>query len=262
MENDHEQPETTEDAFLGGRLVIEQVRHGSRAGIDAVFLAAACPAGEGDKVLELGSGSGVVALAIARRVAGARVTGVEIDPVLCALAVRNAEKNGLGAFAGFICGDVTGAASDLIASGLAPDSFDHAVANPPFLSAGQARLPANDRLRRAHALGEGDLARWIKCLGTFVRPGGTMTLVHRTDALAKIFDACKGRFGGLSVLPLHPRPNTAANRIILRGRKGSRAPLKLYPGIVLHDDGRGFTETANAVLRDGEGLKFPEDGSI
>jgi tRNA1(Val) A37 N6-methylase TrmN6 len=89
-----------------------------------------------------------------------------------------------------------------------------------------------------------------------------MTVVHRADALPQLFDACKGRFGGLSVLPLHPRPNTTANRIILQGRKGSRAPLKIWPGIVLHEDGRGFTETANTVLRDGEGLKFPTSGSI
>jgi tRNA1(Val) A37 N6-methylase TrmN6 len=262
MDNDALRPETTEDAFLGGRLVIEQVRHGSRAGVDAVFLAAACPVREGESVLELGSGSGVVSLAIARRVDGAHVTGVEIDPGLRDLAARNARRNGLEQRANFICGDVTGAISGLIAAGLAPDSFDHAVANPPFLSEGRARLPANDRLRRAHALRDGDLALWIRCLGAFVKPGGTMTVVHRADALPQLFDACKGRFGGLSLLPLHPRPNTAANRIILQGRKGSRAPLKLCPGIVLHADGRGFTETANAVLRDGEGLKFPTPGSI
>ncbi|HKJ61019.1 MAG TPA: methyltransferase domain-containing protein, partial [Hyphomicrobiales bacterium] len=211
---------------------------------------------------ELGSGSGVVSLAIARRVEGVRVTGIEIDPALCHLAARNAERNGLGQYANFICGDVTGPVSELLAAGLAPDSFDHAVANPPFLSEDQARLPANARLRRAHALGKGDLALWIKCLGTFVRPGGTMTVVHRADALPQLFDACKGRFGGLTVLPLHPRPNTAANRIILHGRKGSRTPLKLHPGIVLHNDGRGFTETADAILREGEGLKFPLAGSI
>ena len=256
MENDVKKLETTEDAFLGGRLVIEQVKQGSRAGGDAVFLAAACPADSGERVLELGSGSGVVSLAIARRVEGTQVTGVEIDPAICDLAERNAARNGLSAHASFICGDVTGPASELIASGLTPDGFDHAVANPPFLSEGQARLPANDRLRRAHALEEGDLALWIKCMGTFVRPGGTMTIVHRTDALPQLFDACKGRFGGLSVLPLHPRLNTAANRIILQGRKGSRGPLKLCPGIVLHDEGRGFTETANSVLREGKGLKF------
>lgn len=257
MENDVKKLETTEDAFLGGRLVIEQVKQGSRAGVDAVFLAAACPASAEDRVLELGSGSGVVSLAIARRVEGTQVTGVEIDAALCDLAGRNAGRNGLGACASFICADVTAPASGLIAGGLMPDSFDHAVANPPFLSEGQARLPANDRLRRAHILGQGDLKLWIKCMGTFIRPGGTMTVVHRADALAELLDACKGRFGGLSVLPLHSRPNTAANRIIVQGRKGSRGPLKLYPAIILHDDdARGFTEAADSVLREGKGLKF------
>src|SRR5262245_41854876 len=83
--------ETTEDAFLGGKITIRQPRQGPRAGLDAVFLAAACPARTGESVLEAGAGSGIVSLAIAARVPGTRVAGVEIDPRLAALASENAE---------------------------------------------------------------------------------------------------------------------------------------------------------------------------
>jgi tRNA1(Val) A37 N6-methylase TrmN6 len=249
--------ETTDDAFLGGRLTIAQTRQGSRAGIDAVFLAASSPVEPGGRVLELGSGSGIVSLAIARRVEGADVTGVEIDPALCHLAEQNAARNGLQTCSRFICGDATGAASALFASGLKPDSFDHGVANPPFLTAGEARLPEETRLRRAHALKEGELERWIRCLATFIKPRGSITLIHRADALPQLIQGCAGRFGALTVYPLFPRQSVAANRIILQGRKGSRAPLKLMPGMVLHTrEGRDFTKEAQSILRDGSGLKF------
>ena len=247
---------TTLDAFLGGQIWIEQVKQGSRAGIYAVFLAAACPVEAGERVLELGSGSGIVSLAIARRVEGAGVTGVEIDPELCRLAACNAGRNGLEDRAAFICGDVTGAASRLFAEGLAPDSYDHAVANPPFLVSGQARLPQDARLRRAHTHETGDLERWVKCMATFVKPGGSITIIHRTDVLPQLFDACSGRFGALTVYPLYPRPNSAANRIILQGRKGSRGPLKLLQGMALHESDRDFTAEADEILRGGQGLKF------
>lgn len=249
--------ETTEDAFLGGKLMIHQVRRGSRAGIDAVFLAATCPARAGESVLDAGTGSGIVALAIARRVEGVNVTGLEIDPQLCALAGDNAGRNGLSTRARFICGDVTGRAAPLFEAGLVPDSFDHAVANPPFLSEHETRSPPEAMLRRAHMLGAGDLERWIRCLATFVKPGGSMTIVHRADALPRLLEYCGGRFGALTVYPLFPREGAAASRIIFQGRKGSRAPLRLLPGMTLHQSGHDFTSPAQAILRDGASLELP-----
>jgi tRNA1(Val) A37 N6-methylase TrmN6 len=247
-------PGATEDAFLGGRLIIVQPREGSRAGLDAVFLAASCPATGGERVLDAGSGSGVVGLMAARRIEGARVTGVEIDAGLCALAAANAARNGLGGHAGFICADLTGRASELFAAGLAPESFDHALANPPFLSAGQARLPPEPRLRRAHGAAPGDLERWVRNMAALIKPGGTMTMIHRADALAQILRYCEGRFGALTLYPLFPRAGEAASRILVQGRKGSRAPLRLLPGMVLHGEGGAFTDEAETVLRHGAAL--------
>lgn len=248
--------EVTDDAFLGGQLTIAQSRQGSRAGTDAVFLAASCPAMPGETVLELGSGSGIVSLAIARRVGGVRVKGIEIDPELCRLSHHNAAENGLQDHAEFLCGDVTGPASVLFEAGLRPDSFDHGVSNPPFLTTGTVRLPKEDRLRRAHALEGGELERWIKCLAVFVKPGGTVSLVHRADSLPELIQCLAGRFGAISVFPLFPRRGVAAKRIILQARKGSRAPMSLLPGMVIHEEGRDFTEQAQALLRDGKGLTF------
>jgi tRNA1(Val) A37 N6-methylase TrmN6 len=63
------------------------------------------------------------------------------------------------------------------------------------------------------------------------------------------------RFGDLRVLPLHPRVGEPATRVIVQGIKGSRAPLVLRAGLVLHKpDGHGFVDVLQAVLRDGAGL--------
>jgi tRNA1(Val) A37 N6-methylase TrmN6 len=248
--------ETTDDAFLGGQLTIEQAVHGSRAGMDAVFLAAACPVKSGERVLEAGSGSGVVALAIARRVGEVAVSGIEIDAAMCELARRNAARNGLIADAEFFHGDVTAPLSQLFALGLAPDSFDHAVANPPFLETGQARLPPEPSLSRAHAAASGDLEGWIKCLAAFVKPRGTVTIVHRADAVPRLLVALNGRFGALTLFPLFPREGAPAVRILIQGRKASRARLRMMPGMVLHGAGNAFTPAAQAILRDVAALEL------
>lgn len=245
---------TTEDAFLGGLLSIRQVQDGSRAGVDAVFLAAACPAQAGETVLDAGTGSGVVALAVARRVAGTVVTGVEIDPEMTRLATENAARNDLAGRVRFVTGDVTRPAGALVAQGLPLESFGHVIANPPFLAEDEARLPPSARLRRAHALAPGDLERWVKFLAAFCAPKGTATIVHRADALPRLLPLLEGRFGGVTVFPLFPREGEAATRVLVQGRKGSRARFRLAAGMVLHGDGNAFTAGAKAILRDGHGL--------
>jgi tRNA1(Val) A37 N6-methylase TrmN6 len=207
-------------------------------------------------VLDAGSGSGIVALAIASRVEGVRVTGIELAEDMCRLARLNAQRNGLAARADFHCGDLTAPRAALFAAGLAPDSFDHAVANPPFLAAGEARLPPDPALRRAHAQSAEELDGWIKCLATFVRPGGSVTLVHRADAMPKLLAHMQRRFGGLAIFPLFPREGAAATRILIQGRKGSRAPLRLLPGMVLHGAGNSFAAEAEPILRHGAALEL------
>src|SRR5579872_6937165 len=79
-------PDLTDDAALGGRLRLLQPRRGHRFGHDAILLAAATPVQAGDRVAELGAGVGAAGLALAVRVPGVRVTLVEIDADLAALA--------------------------------------------------------------------------------------------------------------------------------------------------------------------------------
>jgi tRNA1(Val) A37 N6-methylase TrmN6 len=251
--NISEIPATTEDAFLGGRLIVSQALDGSRAGLDAIFLAAACSALPGETVLDVGTGSGIVALAVAARVENVTVTGVEIDPVLAQLAEQNAERNGLGDRMRVICGDVT-AIGPFTKAGVILESFDHVLANPPFLVPGEARLPPEARLRRAHACTQDELQRWVKFFAAFCKPKGTLTIVHRADALSRLLGHLEGRFGGLTLYPLFPREGVTASRILIQGRKGSRAPMRIARGMVLHGTGNTFTPTANAILREGHGL--------
>src|SRR3954452_13186962 len=89
--------ETSEDAFLGGRLRLRQPKSGHRAGHDAMLLAAATPARAGDRVVEFGAGVGAAGLAVARRVTGTKLVLVEIDAGLASLARENAAANAIAA---------------------------------------------------------------------------------------------------------------------------------------------------------------------
>ena len=249
--------DVTEDAFLGGALNILQPRKGYRAGIDAVLLAAAVPVVENrvERVLDAGAGAGVVGLCIARRVSTVQVTLVENDPFLVELARANVARNSLRERVIVVAADVTGPATDLAAAGLTPDSFEHVVANPPYHVEGRGRRPQHAIKANAHAMPEGSLARWVQFLTRVAAPHGTLTMVHRPEALPELLRLLEGRFGALEILPLHPRQGEPAVRIILRGKKGSRAPLVLKSGLVLHEeDGNGFRPDIARVLREGAAL--------
>src|SRR5271156_6252804 len=87
----------TEDAFLGGQLLLRQPKSGHRAGHDAMLLAAATPARPGDRGVDFGARVGAAGLAVARRVAGIKLVLVEIDQALAGLARENAAANAIAA---------------------------------------------------------------------------------------------------------------------------------------------------------------------
>lgn len=248
---------TTEDEFLGGRLRLLQPEAGHRAGLDAVLLAAAVRAEGAETILDAGAGSGIVALAIAARLARVKVTGVEIEPALSALANENARRNKLADRVEVRVGDVTAPLASLEAVGLARGRFDIVVSNPPYLDAETSRASPLALQARASTMPDQGIARWARFFAAMAQPDGALYLIHRADRLPVLLEALDGRFGGLEILPLHPRAGAAAQRLIVRGRKGSRAPVQLLPGLVLHGPGGTFTPEVERALRGPERLTWP-----
>jgi tRNA1(Val) A37 N6-methylase TrmN6 len=243
---------TSEDAFLGGKLTLRQPLRGHRFGHDAVLLAAATAARAGEHAIELGAGVGATGLALARRVEGLAVTLIELDPNLAALARENAARNSLAERVRVVCLDVAAPVAQFADAGLAPDSADHVLMNPPFNT---PHNPSPDQARRlAHAASPGMLARWIDTAARLLRPQGALTLIWRADALADLVTALASGFGAIAIVPVYPKPGAAAIRVLVSAAKYSNAPLSVLPGLVLADPDNKPTAQAEAILRDGAAL--------
>jgi tRNA1(Val) A37 N6-methylase TrmN6 len=174
--------------------------------------------------------------------------------VLARLARDNAARNGLAGRVRIVEADVARPLSELGELAGMADGFDHVLANPPYHVEGRGTAAGDARKAAGHAMPEGDLARWVRLMAAMASPGGTATLIHRADALAEVLAAYTGRFGGTLVLPLHPRPDEPAGRVLVQGIKGSRAPLQLLAGLCLHDRANAFQPEVEAMLRHGAGL--------
>ncbi len=239
--------ETTDDAVLDGRLRLRQPKQGHRVGHDAILLAAATDAKPGEHAVDLGAGVGAAGLALAQRVAGLRVTLVEIDPALAALAAENAERNGLGSRVASVALDVNAPARAFAAAGL--KQADRVLMNPPFNDPARHNISPNAGRRLAHAARADVLPDWIRAASRLLSPRGVLTLIWRADGLAEVLTALERNFGGVAVLPVHPKPGAPAIRVLIRAVKESRAPLAVYPGLVLSDENGRPAPMADAVLR-------------
>ncbi len=242
--------EVSEDALLGGRVKFFQPVRGYRAAIEPVILAASVPAGAGEEVLDVGSGAGAAALCLAARVPGVRVTGLESDADLVDLARRNGDANGFGDSVRFILGDLLDAGDPF-----GPHSFHHVMANPPFAEAGRGNPPARADKAQSNVEGKATIAHWVNFCLKMVKPKGTLGLIHRADRLDAVLAALAGRLGGIVVYPLWPESSgKPAKRVVVRGHPGVATPMKLSPGLVLHERDGSYTDEAEAVLRHARAL--------
>src|SRR5437660_2128781 len=142
--------ETTLDAVLGGRLTLRQPKRGHRIGHDAILLAAATEAKPGEHAVELGAGVGAAGLALAQRVPGLKVTLVEIDPALVALAQENAARNGLAERVHAMALDVAAPEREFAKAGIERRTAAHVLMNPPFNDPKRHNVSPDPQRRRSH----------------------------------------------------------------------------------------------------------------
>ena len=240
----------TEDAIFGGRVRLKQPRHGYRANVDTILLGAAIYPPDAGKVIDLGCGVGGALLVAAVRWPDTHFVGVERDASYAALARENAALNVM-----------TDRVSIHEADALAPPRdwgvFDGVFFNPPYDREGEGRPPSE--VRRSAYISDAPVGDWIKIWSNRMSADAAMTLIQRTHRLPEILDALEGRLGGVEIFPIRPAPNASARRIIVRARKGSRAPLRLWAGLDLHPDGASkdkYTPETEAILRGGAPLWF------
>ncbi len=232
----------TEDRLLGGRVTLFQPKDGYRAAIDPVLLAAAVPARAGQSVLDVGSGTGAVALCLAARVSGLVLTGIERDREALVLAGRGA--NASGVTAEWVEGDVLAPPAAILGR-----QFDHVISNPPYRSAERGQRSPNAAKAAAHSIGDADFEAWLSFCAARVRDKGLLSLVLPAGEMSRAVAVLEPRLGGLTVLPLWPKQGAEARRVILQARRGGRAPSRVLPGLVLHAEDGGYTEAAEQVLR-------------
>lgn len=237
----------TRDAFLGGRLTLSQPGKGFRAGLDSVLLGAAV-ASDRTALLDMGCGVGTAAFVALTHNAGLAATLADSNAEMAALAEANAADNGFADRARIVINDIAGKGADRRSAGLVDNGYDAVIANPPFFANGTlASDPGRAGARHMDATA---LDLWIKAAAGMAVGGGEVIFIYPAQSLAPLLAGFVRRFGAVTLLPLAPREGEPASRVLVRGIKGSRAPLTLLAGRALHEaEGRAFRPEFDAIFR-------------
>ncbi|MEA3464677.1 MAG: tRNA1(Val) (adenine(37)-N6)-methyltransferase [Thermodesulfobacteriota bacterium] len=224
-------PDESLDTLKGGALRLIQHQCGYRFSVDPVLLADFVSIGDGDRVIDLGCGGGIISLLLARWTAAQQIVGIELQGAQVDRARRNVVLNGLESRIEIHQGDLRELTENSL--GL----FDRVVSNPPFrtLASGQ-RSCGDERARSRHEL-SGGLNDFLATGSALLRQGGSLSMIHLAERLVDILAGMRdARIEPKRIRMIHSRIDSEAQLVLVEGRKLGRpgivmeAPLFVYEG--------------------------------
>jgi len=225
-------PDETLDDLRSGGLKIIQAKDGYRFSLDPVLLCAFARVGVGETAVDLGTGSGVIPLLLAKRTAAAHITGVEIQSQLADRARRSLILNGLQERVSIVEADLR-----QLRGCLEPQSCDLVLSNPPYRRGGTGRTaPEAERAAARHELA-GGLDDFLAAAAYLLKQGGRLYLIYLAERLAELLAAMQRlRLEPKRLRCIHSRSGDDARMVLVEGRRGGRAgltveaPLYVYEG--------------------------------
>lgn len=219
-----------DDAFWPGGPVLSGAPGVFPAGTDSVLLSDFARPGPKDRLLDLGTGSGILPVLTLHDRPLARAAAIELDGAACALAAKNFRRNGLENRVRLIRGDLRDHRGLL-----PPGGFDLTLSNPPYFQAG-----SGDAAGLENARGDGTCSLEELCAAAAwaTRWGGRFCLVFRPERLCDLM-VCL-RHSGLEPKRLRPvchSPSHGVSILLLEARRGGRPGLTWEDTLFLHTAG-------------------------
>ncbi len=213
-------------------LKIIQARDSYRFSVDSILLVNFIRVKNYEKIIDLGSGSGIIPLLLAGKKRGLSIYGVEIQEELANMARRSVELNNLTEQIVIIQEDLKNLRSIFKNS-----QFDVVVSNPPYVSLGQGKIsPLRSRAVARHEI-SCDLEDILSVSNYLLKDKGRIYLIYKSAKLIKVITTFKKYDLEPKVIKfVHPRPGEEANLVLLEGIKEGKEGLKVEPPLFLKDD--------------------------
>lgn len=223
----------------GNERIVDLERNGYRIiqdrerfcfGIDAVLLTGFASVKEGEKMLDFGTGTGIIPILLEAKTKGLHFTGLEIQKESADMAERSVRLNGLCEKVDIVCGDIK-EASDIFGGA----SFDVVTTNPPYMTENHGlKNPEEPKAIARHEI-KCTLEDVIRESAKVLKPGGRFYMVHRPRRLADIIEIMREyKIEPKRIKMVHPFADREANMVLIEGRRGGRPMMKVEPPIIVY----------------------------
>lgn len=237
--------EETLDTLFEGQLKILQKKYGYRFSIDALLLAHFSEPRPMDRIIDLGTGCGIIPLILAFRQKSEKIIGVEFQPSLADLARRNAALNRLSTRIKIWEKDLKNLERKSWRG-----TFDLVLSNPPYRKVGAGRV--NPHLEKALARHEfkATLEDVLWAAQYLLREKGRLTMIYPAPRAAELIQ----QMGKFHLEPkrlqfVHSHPKEEARLMMVEGLKEGRAQVQVLPPLFLYDSAGNYTPEAQELFR-------------
>jgi len=234
----------TTDTFFNGRIQVKQNQAGYRFSIDAVLLADQAAPRSGDRVIDLGTGCGIISLIMAYCNPDITVYAVEVQEELTQLAISNVKNNSLQD-----CITVLGADMKTMKPDMTAGPVDLVVCNPPYRRPGAGRInPDNQRAVARHEL-KANLQDVIVTARRMLKTAGRFVTIYTAERTADIL--CQMRIDSIEpkyFRTIHSNPGSEAKLILVEGIKGGNPGLKIAPPLIVYDQNGDYTDEVQQMF--------------
>lgn len=207
-------------------------------GMDAVLLSAFARVEEGERVLDMCTGTGVIPILLKARNGCGTYTGVEIQSDVADMAARSVELNELGDCIKIVEGDIRRCAETFGAA-----SFEVVTVNPPYMNESHGlKNPSDAKAIARHEILcnlEDVISQASKCLVS----GGRFYMVHRPHRLVEIFDTMRRyNIEPKRIRMVHPKKDAEAKMVLIEGARSGGSWLKVMEPLVIYDEDGKYTQ--------------------
>ncbi len=236
--------EETLDTLFGGRLRVLQKKSGYRFSIDALLLAQFAEPRPMDRMIDLGTGCGIMPLIIAFRKKTGKIAGVEIQPSLADLARRNATLNRLSTRIKILEKDLRN-----LEGKAWKGNFELVLSNPPYRKVGAGRV--NPRLEKALARHEfkATLQDVLRAAQYLLKEKGRLAMIYPASRAAELIQEMRQiHLEPKRLQFVHSHLKEEARLMMVEGFKEGRAQVRVLPPLILYDSAGNYTPEAQQLF--------------
>ena len=216
--------------------------------IDAFLLTGFINPGPKDRLMDLGTGSGVLSLLIGGSKQVDSIWGLEIQPELAEMARRSVILNGLEAKVRILTGDLRDLPTELKLN-----SFDYVISNPPYYPTGKGVIPKNQALAMAKFEISCKLEDVLIAAKRLVKGNGKFALIYPTERFTELVVALERH----NLVPkricfIHPQPGVRSNLFLLEARPGAGREVEILSPVIVSDQNGEYSEQMNRIFYGGK----------